>query len=79
VCTVVAPEMAVGVDDAVVDAVLDGVDAGVGVVAEVTTGVLAEVLVGGFVAAVTGAALTVDVSPAAPHSSVAPLLVASPL
>ena len=41
--------------------------------------VLAEVLVGGFVAAVTGAAVTVDVSPAAPHSSVAPLLVASPL
>ena len=52
--------------------------AGVVVADVVVTVVLVEVLVGEF-AAVTGAALTVEVSPAAPHNSLAPLSAASPL
>jgi hypothetical protein len=79
VWTVVAPAMGVVavevVDAAVAAVVVTGV---VWVVAVVTTGVLLDEPVDGLVV-VTVVALTVDASPNAAHTSVAPLLPASPL
>ena len=66
VWTVVAPVTAADVVDPPLAAV-------------VTTGTLDVGLVGGLATAVAGPAVTVEVSPVAPHTSVAPLLFGSPL